>query len=139
VLLVARPPSQAARPAQQAEGRRVRGAGERRGRKARPRGGTRRGRGGAAGGGIDACFGEATAAFTSEALFNRIIVELWLRRALSVLALDRREFAAQLKQRGWIYDEGRHEWRRAGTAFTPAEPEMALEMVGELPQAPYRT
>jgi hypothetical protein len=30
------------------------------------------------------------------------------------LQLDRREFAAQLKERGWTYDERLHLWQRSG-------------------------
>ncbi len=50
--------------------------------------------------------------FSSEALFNRLILHLWRRRALNCLSLDRREFADCLKERGWSYDSGKHLWRR---------------------------
>lgn len=51
--------------------------------------------------------------FTSEALFNRLVIELWNRRALGCLNLDRREFAKRLEQRGWNYDPRRHKWSQA--------------------------
>lgn len=59
---------------------------------------------------FDVCLRNGTATFTSEALFNRLILELWERQALGCLSLDRREFASQLQQRGWRYDEKRHVW-----------------------------
>jgi adenine-specific DNA methylase len=50
--------------------------------------------------------------FTSEALFNQLVIELWKRRALGCLTLDRREFANRLEERGWSYDSRRHKWSR---------------------------
>lgn len=52
--------------------------------------------------------------FTSEALFNRLIIEMWQRRALGCLSLDRREFASRLEQRGWSYDAKTHRWSKRG-------------------------
>jgi hypothetical protein len=43
---------------------------------------------------------------------------LWERRALGCLQLDRHEFAAQLKERGWSYDERQHHWQRGEDAAT---------------------
>ena len=63
---------------------------------------------------FDACLNNDTASFTSEALFNRLVIELWHRRALSCLNLDREEFARQLERRGWHYDTRNHSWSRSG-------------------------
>jgi hypothetical protein len=63
---------------------------------------------------FDVCLRDGATAFTSEALFNRLILELWERRALGCLALDRREFAAQLQQRGWRYNDKQHLWEAGG-------------------------
>jgi hypothetical protein len=70
---------------------------------------------------FDACLSNGTTSFSSEALFNRLVIELWHRRALSCLNLNREEFAKQLEQRGWSYDARNHSWLRAGypkIAFT---------------------
>jgi hypothetical protein len=50
---------------------------------------------------FDACLDNGASSFTSEALFNRLVIELWRRRALGCLNLNREEFAKQLEQRGW--------------------------------------
>ena len=63
---------------------------------------------------FDACLANGTTSFTSEALFNRLVIELWHRRALSCLNLDREEFARQLEQRGWSYNTRNHTWAKAG-------------------------
>ncbi|MEI9962543.1 MAG: DNA methyltransferase [Limisphaerales bacterium] len=63
---------------------------------------------------FDACLNNGTSSFTSEALFNRLVIELWRRRALSCLNLDREEFARQLQQRGWNYNTRNHSWSKAG-------------------------
>jgi adenine-specific DNA methylase len=63
---------------------------------------------------FDSCLRNGQTTFASEALFNRLILELWHQRALGCLRLDRREFASRLRQRGWTYDERRHRWQRAG-------------------------
>ena len=63
--------------------------------------------------------------FTSETLFNRLIIELWHRRALGCLNLDRREFASRLEERGWAYDTRRHCWTR-GERTAPNTTELAL-------------
>lgn len=74
---------------------------------------------------FDACLSNGQATFTSEALFNRLIIELWQRRALRCLSLDRREFASRLEQRGWSYDSKTHLWSKRGYPW-PHLGEMAL-------------
>ncbi len=59
---------------------------------------------------FDVCLNNGTKTFTSEALFNRLLIELWHRRALGCLSLDRREFASRLEQRGWTYNPRTHLW-----------------------------
>jgi hypothetical protein len=68
---------------------------------------------------FDVCLANGTASFSSEALFNRLIIELWRRCALGCLSLDRREFAARLEQRGWTYSPRTHRWSRAGYPRSP--------------------
>jgi hypothetical protein len=63
---------------------------------------------------FDTCLGNGTTSFTSEALFNRLVIELWHRRALNCLNLDREEFARQLERRGWSYNTRNHTWSKAG-------------------------
>jgi hypothetical protein len=63
---------------------------------------------------INACLNNGTSSFTSEALFNRLVIELWRRRALNCLNLNREEFAKQLEQRGWSYNTRNHSWSIAG-------------------------
>lgn len=63
---------------------------------------------------FDACLASGATSFASEALFNRLIIELWRRRALSGLNLDRQEFVRQLEQRGWSYNTRNHTWSKAG-------------------------
>ena len=62
---------------------------------------------------FDACLANGAKSFTSEALFNRLIMELWQRRALTCLTLDRSEFTNRLAQRGWTYDSRTHLWSRS--------------------------
>jgi adenine-specific DNA methylase len=77
---------------------------------------------------FDACLRNGRSSFTSEALFNRLIVELWERRALACLQFDRRQFIARLQQRGWCYDEKRHIWeRRDSGAKQEGELRLALD------------
>jgi DNA modification methylase len=85
---------------------------------------------------FDACLRNGQTSFTSEALFNRLIMELWERRALGCLQLDRREFAAQLQERGWLYDEKRHLWKRndTGPSVEPDAPQDELALA--LAEAP---
>ena len=63
---------------------------------------------------FDACLGNGNSSFTSEALFNRLIIELWRRHALGCLSLDRREFTSRLEQRGWSYNAHTHFWSKSG-------------------------
>jgi len=60
------------------------------------------------------CLRQGGDSFTNEALFNRLVIELWRRRALGCLNLDRREFAKQLETRGWRYHARTHRWSKAG-------------------------
>jgi DNA modification methylase len=61
---------------------------------------------------FDACLANGASSFTSEALFNRLVMELWRRRALGCLSLDREEFSNRLEQRGWSYDSKTHQWSK---------------------------
>jgi DNA modification methylase len=63
---------------------------------------------------FDACLSNGVNSFTSEALFNRLVIELWRRRALGCLNLDRTEFARRLEQRGWNYSARTHLWSKSG-------------------------
>jgi DNA modification methylase len=63
---------------------------------------------------FDACLNNGTTSFSSEALFNRLVIELWRRRALGCLNLNREEFAKQLERRGWSYSTQSHSWSKAG-------------------------
>jgi hypothetical protein len=63
---------------------------------------------------FDACLKNGSSTFTSEALFNRLVIELWHRRALGCLNLSREEFAKQLGQRGWNYNTHSHTWSKVG-------------------------
>jgi len=63
---------------------------------------------------FDACLSNGTTSFTSEALFNRLVIELWHRRALGCLNLNREEFAKQLERRGWNYNTRNHSWSKSG-------------------------
>ncbi len=72
---------------------------------------------------FDTCLSNGIKNFTSEALFNRLVIELWHRRALGCLSLDRREFASRLEQRGWTYNPHTHLWstgeNKVGTTGEP--------------------
>jgi len=63
---------------------------------------------------FDACLSNGTTSFTSEALFNRLVIELWRRRALGCLNLNREEFVRRLEQRGWSYNARTHLWSKSG-------------------------
>lgn len=69
---------------------------------------------------LDACLSENGAGFTHEALFNRVLIELWHRNALGCLELDRTTFAEQLERRGWKYEKATHRWMRTDAAEHPA-------------------
>jgi len=84
---------------------------------------------------FETCLGNGDSTFTSEALFNRLVIEMWQRRALGCLALDRREFISRLKERGWTYNTRTHLWAKgeelAGNSCTmgdtPCFPSMASD------------
>jgi adenine-specific DNA methylase len=84
---------------------------------------------------FEACLGNGDNSFTSEALFNRLVIELWHRRALGCLALDWREFIGPLKERGWTYNTRTHLWTRGEEQVgdspkirdTPCFPSMASD------------
>lgn len=61
---------------------------------------------------FEACLNHGATSFTSEALFNRLVIELWNRRALGCLNLDRDEFVDQLERRGWVYNTRSHLWSK---------------------------
>jgi DNA modification methylase len=63
---------------------------------------------------FDACLNHGATSFTNEALFNQLVMELWKRRALGCLSLDRVEFIGQLEKRGWIYNIRTHLWSKFG-------------------------
>jgi len=63
---------------------------------------------------FDVCLSNGATSFTSEALFNRLVIELWRRRALGCLNLDREAFASRLQQRGWNYNARTHLWAKSG-------------------------
>lgn len=65
---------------------------------------------------FEVCLGNGTSSFTSEALFNRLIIEMWHRRTLSCLSLDRSEFANRLQQKGWGYNPRTHLWSKGDKA-----------------------
>ena len=69
---------------------------------------------------FDVCLGQGTKSFTSEALFNRLVIELWDRKALGCLNLDRRAFAKNLEDRGWNYDPKAHIWSFKGSSPRPS-------------------
>ena len=66
---------------------------------------------------FDACLSNGGQTFTNEALFNRLVVELWHRRSLRCLSLDRRTFAQELERRGWTYSPRTHLWTRNDATF----------------------
>lgn len=65
---------------------------------------------------LDGWLNNGKASFTSEALLNRLVIELWRRNALGCLALDRREFMKHLTARGWTYNPRAHVWTRDADA-----------------------
>lgn len=90
---------------------------------------------------FDECLKGDTRRFSSEALFNRIVVELWHRQALACLELDRQAFAAKLRERGWTYDEKRHEWLKGTLTSVSGQEEMELTVaaVAEPPGEGHRS
>jgi len=74
---------------------------------------------------FEACLGNGNTSFTNEALFNRLVIEMWQRRALGCLALDRREFANRLRKRGWNYNTRTHLWTKGReTSDSQEQPEL---------------
>jgi DNA modification methylase len=65
---------------------------------------------------FEACLSNGNSSFTSEALFNRLVIEMWQRRALGCLAMNRREFASRLRERGWVYNTHTHLWTKTQEA-----------------------
>jgi hypothetical protein len=61
---------------------------------------------------FESCLNHGATSFTSEALFNRLVIELWNRRALGCLNLGRDEFIEQLEKRGWLYNTRTHLWSK---------------------------
>lgn len=51
---------------------------------------------------------------TSQYFFNRIILRAWREHSISELSVTKEEFAQELRNHGWIYDAGKHVWRREG-------------------------
>jgi len=74
---------------------------------------------------FEVCLANGVRSFTSEALFNRLIMELWHRRALGCLSLGRDEFTSRLEQRGWSYDTKTHLWNK-GQGTRNRDGELAL-------------
>lgn len=78
---------------------------------------------------FDTCLANGRECFTSEALFNRLVLELWRRRALGCLNLDRRQFAEHLHRRGWSYNPRTHLWSRTSASRSrPGEPLLFPEL-----------
>lgn len=74
---------------------------------------------------FEACLSNGNTSFTSEALFNRLVIEMWQRCALDCLAMDRREFASRLRERGWSYNTHTHLWTKGGdTSDGQKQPEL---------------
>lgn len=63
---------------------------------------------------FDTCLSNGKSDFSSEELYNRLVLELWRRRALGCLRMGRREFQRRLTERGWTYDSRRHLWLKNG-------------------------
>jgi DNA modification methylase len=80
---------------------------------------------------FDACLSRDATTFTSEALFNRLVIELWHRRALGCLNLNRDEFVRQLQQRGWNYDTRNHTWSKASFPKKVFEEMMLFDHEGD--------
>ena len=51
--------------------------------------------------------------FTTESIFNRLVLRAWNNHSLSTLSISPKELANQLRSRGWEYDPKRHLWTRA--------------------------
>jgi DNA modification methylase len=77
---------------------------------------------------FETCLDNGTDCFASEALFNRLVIELWHRRALSCLAMNRRAFITRLTERGWNYNTRTHLWSRKQGVAGAAGPHDLFEM-----------
>jgi adenine-specific DNA methylase len=75
---------------------------------------------------FDFCLADEAESFSSEALLNQLVVELWHRRALTCLSFDRREFTQRLAERGWQYDPQVHLWKKTGRQPSQMRPEPML-------------
>jgi hypothetical protein len=51
--------------------------------------------------------------FTTEFLFNQVILEAWESNCLGVLSVSHEDFADHLRSRGWTYSAKSHEWCRS--------------------------
>jgi predicted RNA methylase len=60
----------------------------------------------------------ANDSYTSEFLFNQVILEAWRRDCLGALSVSREEFAAHLRSRGWDYDAKANLWSRGSVSAT---------------------
>lgn len=80
---------------------------------------------------FEACLSNGTIHFTSEALFNRLVIEMWRRHALGCLNLDRAEFARQLERRGWSYNARDHFWSKANYPKNVLAEMMLFDKEGE--------
>jgi DNA modification methylase len=76
---------------------------------------------------FDTCLNNGTTNFASEALFNRLVIELWHRRALNCLNLNQAEFVKQLEQRGWSYNTRNHSWSKTDYPTKAFEEMMLFE------------
>jgi len=75
------------------------------------------------------CLGNGLTSFTSEALFNRLVMELWRHRALNCLNLDRSEFASRLKDHGWEYNTRTHLWSKGAAQNETFPPRTMFDAV----------
>jgi hypothetical protein len=57
--------------------------------------------------------------FTSESVFNQVILEAWRRDCLSALAVSREEFAERLRARDWSYDPKTNLWSQSHHVAVP--------------------
>jgi hypothetical protein len=55
-------------------------------------------------------------AFSTEILFNGVVLEAWRRNCLQEVSLTRESFAEELRERGWHYDASAHSWRKEPAA-----------------------
>ncbi len=62
---------------------------------------------------IDDSLNSGITSFSSELLFNKIVIEMWKRHSLDCLSVDRHEFAMALAARGWKYDQRTHRWSKS--------------------------